>query len=72
LLPAIPALGSICDSRKAALPEVSANLPGPMVVHVSDVATGELTLLVGAEEVVFRDRNLVARLIMAARHAGCA
>jgi hypothetical protein len=37
---------------------------------VSDVATGELTLLVGAEEVVFRDPHLVARLIKAARYAG--
>jgi hypothetical protein len=69
LLPAVPALGSIYHSREAIVPELSATLPGPMVVHVSDVATGELTLLVGAEEIVFRDSHLVARLIRAARQA---
>jgi len=38
-----------------------------MVVHVSDVATGEVTLLVGAREIVFRDPQFVARLIKATR-----
>jgi hypothetical protein len=38
-----------------------------MVVHVSDVAAGEITLLVDAREIVFRDPEIVARLIKAAR-----
>lgn len=70
LLPAVPALAAISHSREAAVPELSAKLPGPIVVHVSDVATGEITLFVGVEEIVFRDPHLVARLIKAARHAG--
>ena len=70
LLPAIPALAAIPHSPEAAAPEISAASTGPMVVHVSDVATGEVTLLVGAREIVFRDRRLVARLIKATRQGG--
>jgi hypothetical protein len=70
LLPAIPALAAIPHSPEAAAPEMSATSTGPMVVHVSDIARGEVTLLVGAREVVFRDRRLVARLIKAARQGG--
>lgn len=69
LLPAVPALEPIYHSREAIVPELSGRLPGPMVVHVSDVATGELTLLIGAEEIVFRDPHLIARIIKAARQA---
>jgi hypothetical protein len=67
LLPAIPALATIPHAAETAAPEMSATSTGPMVVHVSDVAKGEVTLLVGAREIVFRDRRLVARLIKAAR-----
>jgi hypothetical protein len=38
-----------------------------MVIHVNDVATGEMTLLVGAREIVLRDPRLVARFLEAAR-----
>ena len=67
LLPAIPALTAISHSPEAAGPELPATLGGPMVVHVSDIAAGELTLLVGAREIVFRDPEIVARLIKVAR-----
>jgi hypothetical protein len=67
LLPAIPALAAIPDASETAAPEMAATSTDPMVVHVSDVAKGEVTLLVGAREIVFRDRRLVARLIKAAR-----
>lgn len=68
LLPAIPAaLATISQTAQAAVPELSPASTGPMVAHVSNVATGEVTLLVGAREIVFRDRRLVARLIKAAR-----
>jgi hypothetical protein len=36
-----------------------------MVIHVKDVATGEMTLLAGSREFVLRDPRLVARLIQA-------
>jgi hypothetical protein len=67
LLPAIPALAAISHLPEAAPPELPAAFSGPMVVHVSDVAAGEITLLVGAREIVFRDPEIVARLIKAAR-----
>jgi hypothetical protein len=38
-----------------------------MVAHVSDVASGEITLFWGDKEIVFRDAQTVARLIRAAR-----
>ncbi len=34
-------------------------------VHIKDAKTGEVAMLVGTEEIVFRDRALVARLIRA-------
>jgi hypothetical protein len=41
-----------------------------MVIHVNDVATGEMSVLVGAREVVLRDPRLVAYFIEAARSSG--
>ncbi|HVM02115.1 MAG TPA: hypothetical protein VM263_05530 [Acidimicrobiales bacterium] len=42
-------------------------LAQPFVVHLRDVATGELELLVGEESIVFTDKKLVARVLRAAR-----
>jgi len=39
---------------------------GPMIAHVTDVAKGEVALLVGAREIIFRDLPLVTRLMKAA------
>ena len=39
----------------------------PMVVHVRDVATAEVSLMVGTTETVYKDRELVNRLLAAAR-----
>ncbi len=47
-------------------------LGGPMVVHVRDVATAEVSLLVGTTETIYRDRELVGRLLGAARSAAAA
>ena len=41
-----------------------------MVVRVHNGATGEMTLLVGAREIVLRDTRLAASLIGATREAG--
>jgi hypothetical protein len=67
LLPVIPALAAVAHSPEALVPGSPAAFTGPLVAHVSDVTTGEITLLVGSREVVFRDRHLVGRLIKAAR-----
>ncbi|MGA7265857.1 MAG: twin-arginine translocation signal domain-containing protein [Stellaceae bacterium] len=67
VLPAIPALAGSRLPPEAAAPRSSAKGPGSMVIHVNDVSTGEMTLLVGAREVSFRDPGLVAYFIEAAR-----
>jgi hypothetical protein len=38
----------------------------PLVVHISDPASGMLSLLVGEREVLVHDRDLVARIAHAA------
>jgi hypothetical protein len=70
LLPAMPALAAIRHSPPAAAPRLAATSATSMVVHVKDVASGEMTLLVGAREIVFRDPQIVACLIEAIREAG--
>ena len=66
VLPPVPALAASRLPPEAAAPR-SASGTGSMVIHVNDVATGEMTLLVGAREVCFRDPGLVAYFIKAAR-----
>ena len=67
LLPGIPALAAIHHSPQAAAPPSPAPPTGSMVIHVNDVATGEMTLLVGKREIALRDPQLVARFLEAAR-----
>ena len=67
VLPAMPALATPRHTPEAAAPRSSAAGAGSMVIHVNDVATGEMTLLVGAREVSLRDPALVAYFIEAAR-----
>src|SRR5437899_4947602 len=38
----------------------------PLVAHVRDLASGEVSLMVGTDHVVLRDANLAARLYSAA------
>lgn len=42
-------------------------LTEPMVAHISNLAQGEVSVLVGTREVVVQDAQLVARLVQAAR-----
>ena len=42
-------------------------LAQPFVVHLRDVDTGEMELLVGEESIVFTDKKLVARVLRAAK-----
>lgn len=67
LLPAMPDLAAAPHSPRTVAPQLAATATGSMVIHVNDVATGEMTLLVGAREVVLRDPRLVARFVEAAR-----
>ena len=68
LLSSLPALAAISDSPQATKPEVpAAAFSGPMIAHVSNIATGEVALLVGAREIIFHDPEFVAPLMKAAR-----
>jgi hypothetical protein len=42
-------------------------LSEPLIAHVRDLASGEISLLVGTQQVIHRDRALAARLYAAAR-----
>jgi hypothetical protein len=72
LLPAVPALAAIRHSPEAAAPQLAAKSSGSMVVHVNNVATGEMTLLVGPRQIVLHDPRIVARFIEATREGGLA
>jgi hypothetical protein len=70
LVPAVPVMAAIRHSPEAAVPQLSATSTRSMVVHVNNVATGEMTLLVGTRAIVLRDRRLVACFIEATREGG--
>jgi hypothetical protein len=59
LLPAMPAVAGN-PASPAAAPKLSAGSAGSMIVHVNNVATGEMTLLVGARQISLRDPRIVA------------
>ena len=44
-------------------------LAGPMLVHIRDMASAEVALMVGTQELVYRDPELVSRLVTAAATA---
>jgi hypothetical protein len=44
-------------------------LGGPMLVHIRDLATAEISMMVGAQELVYRDPELVSRLVKTATSA---
>jgi hypothetical protein len=76
-LPNAAAAPSAAPGRQNTLPVepiVSTSLAGmsllaPMVVHVRDVATAEIAVLVGDQEFIYRDPALVTRLIQTANQA---
>ncbi len=62
------AVGAASVAPAAAGPaQAPADAQGPLVVYVSDMQHGELTLMHGEREVVIHDRDLAARLAHAAR-----
>jgi hypothetical protein len=65
---AVPGLVSVIKlSRPAG--RAQARLAGPLVAHVRDLNSGEISLLVGTSHVIHRDRDLAARLYAAAQQA---
>ena len=66
----VPGLASVLKLPAPAVAGLThADLAGPLVAHVRDLTSGEISLLVGTEHVVQKDRDLAARLYAAARRA---
>ena len=68
LFAAAPTLAAEPAATDAALTELSSSasaISGPLIAHVSNLATGEISLLVGTQEIIYRDPELVQRLLRA-------
>ena len=61
-----PEMTDIAASDAAATELSAAELAGPLVAHISNLATGEISLMAGTREIIYRDPELVARLLRAA------
>jgi len=65
-LAAIPDAPDVVATDAAAAEEFSAaELSGTLVAHVRDLATGEISLMSGTQEIIYRDPELVMRLMRA-------
>lgn len=73
----VPGLSGLLGEASTAAPEVTGTaseaetvvpaISGPIVAHVIDAASGDVSLYIGEREVVARDPLLVERLLRAAR-----
>jgi hypothetical protein len=66
LVAAAPRVLAARPAAPAAVGLNTAELSGPLVAHVRNAATGEVSLMVGTTETVYRDPDLVGRLVAAA------
>jgi hypothetical protein len=67
LLGAAETEGPAADASVAGADAGAANLSEPLVAHVRDASTGEISLFNGTREVIVRDPQLAGRLVRAAR-----
>jgi hypothetical protein len=76
-MPAVAAPQSAGQAALAAAPPQAASpadldavgLAGPMLIHVRDVANAEVAMMVGTRELIYRDPELVSRLVKTAQTA---
>ena len=64
-LAATPEMTDLVASDTAAAELSATSFAEPLVAHVSDLASGEISIMVGAREVILRDTDLVMRLLKA-------
>jgi hypothetical protein len=64
-LVAIPDAPDLVATDVAAEETSVAELAGPVIAHVRDLATGEISLMTGTQEIIYRDPELVMRLMRA-------
>jgi hypothetical protein len=62
-----PAAAGSLDNTDDAPLDTTATGDQPLVLYVKDVKTGELALLVGEREVIYRDTTTVRRALAAAK-----
>jgi hypothetical protein len=70
MLATAPALINAAETPEvapAAAELAATELPETLVAHIRDFASGEIGLLVGSQEIIYRDTELVARLLRAVR-----
>lgn len=72
-LGALLAMPGLADARETSAPPAlkltRQELEGPIVLHVRNLSSAEVALLIGTREIVYHDRDLVKRLVKATRHA---
>ena len=77
---AVPGLSGLLTGASSAAPEVTGAasetapeaaslgaVDGPLVAHITNAATGDVSLFVGEREIPFRDPTLVQHLLRSAR-----
>jgi hypothetical protein len=68
-LAVIPGIGAILKVPAGIKAGAPTGIQEPLIAHVRDLTTGEISLLVGTEQVIQHDRELAARLYAAARRS---
>jgi hypothetical protein len=63
---AVPGLAAALKPADSSLAVAPGNTADPLLVHVRDFASGEISMLIGTEQVVVRDHDLAVRLYAAA------
>ena len=69
LLAVVPGLANVRLFAGTNVPAGRSRNGEPLVAHVRDLASGEIALLVGTEQIIVRDSDLALRLYAAARPA---
>ena len=67
LVPGLSTVLKTSSVAKVGLP--AAGVAEPLIAHVRDLTSGEISLMAGANHVIYRDRELAARLYAAARQS---
>ena len=77
VLSSVPGLSSLLSAGEAEAPAADASIAGadaggadlaePLVAHVRDLSTGEISLFNGTREVIVRNPQLASQLARAAR-----
>jgi hypothetical protein len=62
----VPGLSAVLKLPTPPIPAAAAASTAPLIAHVRDIASGEVSIMVGTDHVVLHDTSLAARLYGAA------